>query len=99
MKKTISEHSIIVAAKDQIFCDLEKEVVILNLKNGVYFTLDGVGCRIWNLIQEPRTVNEIQNVILQEYEVEPNQCECDLSALLQELATKGLIEVKDETAV
>jgi len=57
-----------------------------------------VGAWIWNLIQEPRTVSEIQDVLLKEYDVEPGRCERDLLVLLQKLADEGLIEVKDETS-
>jgi hypothetical protein len=34
---------------------------------------------------------------LEEYGVEPERCERELLALLQELADKELIEIKDET--
>ncbi len=49
------------------------------------------------MIQEPRTVHEVRDALLEEYEVEPERCECELLALLQELTVKGLIEVKGET--
>jgi hypothetical protein len=83
-----------VAAKDQVSSDLGGEVAILDLKAGVYYGLDAVGARIWSLIQEPRTVNEILNILLEEYEVEPERCERDLLVLLQRLAEEGLIEVE-----
>lgn len=88
----------VVAAKEQVSCDLAGEAVILNLKNGVYYRLNPVGARIWNLVQEPKTVNEIQDVLLKEYEVQADRCGYDLRALLQELAAEGLIEVRDATA-
>jgi len=64
----------------------------------VSYSLNAVGVRIWNLIQEPRTMNEVRDILLQKYEVEPDRCECDLLALLEGLATEGLIEIKDEIA-
>lgn len=91
-------YSSIVAAKEQVSSDLAGEAVILNLKSGKYYGLNAVGARIWNLIQEPRTLNDIRNVILEEYEVEPERCDRELLILLQELAAEGLIEVRDETA-
>lgn len=98
MERTNLRYSIVVAAKDQISSDLGKEAVILNLKTGVYHGLDPVGARIWNLLQEPRTVNDILDALLNEYEVEPDRCERDLLALLQQLASEGLIEVRNATA-
>jgi hypothetical protein len=91
----ISTSSIVVAAKDQVSSDLGEEVAILNLKNGVYYGLDAVGARIWSLIQEPRTVNEILDVLLDEYEVEPERCERDLLTLLEELVAENLVEARD----
>jgi hypothetical protein len=90
----VSGGSTVVAAKDQVSSDLGGEVAILDLKAGVYYGLDAVGARIWSLIQEPRTVNEILNILLEEYEVEPERCERDLLVLLQRLAEEGLIEVE-----
>jgi len=83
-----------VAAKDQVSSDLGGEVAILDLKAGVYYGLDAVGARIWSLIQKPRTVNEIRDILLEEYEVEPERCERDLLVLLRRLADEGLIEVE-----
>jgi hypothetical protein len=86
-----------VVAQDQIACDLAEEVAILNTTSGIYYGLNTVGARIWKLIQEPRTVHEVRNALLEEYEVEPERCERDVLVLLQALASKGLIEIKNDT--
>lgn len=95
MNQTISGSSVVVAAKDQISCDLAGEAAILNVKSGLYYGLDPVGARIWNLMQEPRPVAEIQSAIAAEYDVDPERCGLDLAELLQKLLAEGLIEVKD----
>ncbi len=95
MSTAISEQTIVVAAKDQVSCDLAGEAAILNIKSGVYYGLDPVGARIWGLVQEPRAVKEIQSTIVGEYDVEPARCSQDLLSLLQKLLSEGLIEVKD----
>lgn len=94
MSQTISDRSVVVAAKDQVSCDLAGEAAILNVKSGIYYGLDPVGARIWNLMQEPREVLEIQNAITGEYDVEPERCARDLITLLEKLLAEGLIEVK-----
>ena len=91
-----SERSVVVAAKDQVSCDAAGEVVMLHLESGRYFGLDGVGARVWSLIQRPRRVSDILKVLLEEYEVERERCMRDLLALLRELAEKGLIQVRGE---
>lgn len=98
MKRTIFGDSTVVASKEQVSCDLAGESAILNLRNGMYYGLDALGARIWDLIQEPKTVNDVRDVILVEYEVEPTRCERELLRLLRKLGDEGLIEVRDETA-
>ncbi len=89
---------VVVVAQDLVSADLEREAVILNLKDGVYYGLDPMGARIWNLIQQPRSVTEIIETLLEEYEVDPQRLSNDLLGLLKEMAARGLIEVRGGTA-
>jgi hypothetical protein len=98
MSATISGRSVVVVARDQVSCDLAGEAAILNVKNGLYYGLDPVGARIWDLMQEPREVDDIQSMIASEYDVEPERCAQDLADLLQKLLAEGLIEVKNGSA-
>ena len=88
------DDSSIVAAKEQVSCDLGGETVILNLKDSVYYGLTEVGFRVWNLIQEPQSVSDVCRILLKEYEVDPARCKNDLLALLQEMKSRGLIEIR-----
>lgn len=89
----LSSSSRVNATKKTVHCDVEDETVILGLKDGVYYGLNNSGAFIWNLIQEPKTITEIRDAILEEYNVEKDICEQDLMKLLHELLDKGLIEV------
>lgn len=97
MKRVVSERSTVVAARDQVSSDLGGEVAILNLPAGMYYGLDDVGVRVWELVQEPRMVSEIQDVVVEEYDVEPARGKRDVLTLIQEMADEGLVEVRDET--
>ena len=83
----VSNYSIIRATQDQVSSDLA---------GGVYYGVNEVGARIWNSIQQQKTVNDLQGMLLEEYEVEPEQLRSDTLPLLQKLAAEGLIEVKNE---
>ena len=93
MDSELSPSSIVVTAKDQIYCNLNGEAVILNLSNGMYYGLDATGAHVWSLIQEPRAVTDIIEVLLEEYDVDRDRCETDLLALLRELASANLITI------
>ncbi|PSP00150.1 MAG: PqqD family protein [Cyanobacteria bacterium QS_7_48_42] len=92
----VSNYSIIRATQDQVSSDLAGEAVILHLNSGVYYGVNEVGARIWNSIQQQKKVNDLQGMLLEEYEVEPEQLRSDTLPLLQKLAAEGLIEVKNE---
>ncbi len=87
----------IVASDDQASAELSSEVVILSMREGVYFGLDGVGARIWSLVQQPTTLGEVTEVIVAEFEVEEEQAFADLCALAGEMAGHGLVRIGDGT--
>ena len=93
----ISKDTVVVASKELAAADLGEEVAILNLANGIYYSLNPVGARIWNLIQEPRSVRDVCEMLVTQYEVDSDRCEQDAIALLQQLAENELINVVDDT--
>ena len=87
--------SVVVAARDQVSTRLEGEAVILNLADQVYYGLDGVGARVWELLREPRPVRALVDAVTAEYDVDRETAERDLLDLLEELAARKLVEVRD----
>ena len=75
--------------------DLCGEVVLLELAAGVYYSLDRVGSRIWNLLVAGRTAEEIVGELTREYEVTHEQAKVDVDRLLEDLAKNNLVEVAD----
>src|SRR5262245_11403388 len=61
------------------------EAIVLNMKSGVYFGMEQVAALIWNLVEKPRTVGEIRDAIMKEYEVDSNTCEQDRKSFLRSL--------------
>ncbi len=91
--------AIVVAGKDQVACSLGEEAAILHMSRGIYYGLDPVGARVWNLLQQPRSVEEIREILFAEYEVEQDRCQADLLDLLEGVCkASGLIEVRDAAA-
>jgi coenzyme PQQ synthesis protein D (PqqD) len=87
----VQKQATVRIADDVISRVLKGEAVILGLGTGTYFGLDPVGTRIWQLIEERGRVTEILAGLVEEYDVEPEQCERDLLRLLGELKCRGLI--------
>lgn len=87
--------SCVVASDSQVACEVGHEVVILHLEEGLYYGLNEVGARIWQLIQQPRSLEEIADAIAAEFEVEPAQCLDDVRELVLDLARHQLATVSE----
>lgn len=68
------------------------EVVILDLDTGTYYGLDRVGARIWKLLSSGRTLDEICETVLAEYEVARSRLEGDVKRLFVQLVESQLAE-------
>jgi hypothetical protein len=98
MDAPLSLHTIVVAAPEQVSCPLGEESAILNLKNSVYYGMNPVGARVWDLLKQPKSVTELRNALLEEYEVDEVRCGNDLLALLETMRSEGLIEIRGAAA-
>lgn len=87
--------STIHQAEGQLSCDVAGEFAVMNLKTGTHYGLDQIGARIWTLIQQPKTFEQIRDTIVAEYDVDVARCEADLLALLRKLKAEGLIETRE----
>lgn len=87
--------SIIVVADDVVSCDLDGEAAILNIKDGIYYGLDPIGAKIWNLIQKPKRINEIIQVIIEEYDVKTEECQRDIIELIEQLLSNDLVKINE----
>ena len=78
---------------DVLFQELQGEAVLLNLKSGVYFGLDPVGTRIWQLFAEHEVLSEVAQAVVAEYDVAEDKCSEDLLKLVDDLAKQELVSV------
>lgn len=94
----ISADTKISAAQGQLSSELNDESVILNLDSGIYYGLNEIGARIWELVQQPCSFDRLLNTLLEEYQVSEVVCRQELTRILQELRQAALIEVSNEAA-
>lgn len=73
---------------------LDGDGILLDLRNQLYFGLDDVGCRIWQLVRETGSEQGIFAALVQEYpEVSPIEIRTDLAEWLDDLIERKLLEV------
>jgi hypothetical protein len=74
------------------------EAVIVLPENSQVNVLNEVGSRIWELIDGTRSVDEITEIIVAEYEVTVRQAELDTDEFIQELVENKMLVLADEKA-
>ncbi|HVY27473.1 MAG TPA: PqqD family protein [Polyangiaceae bacterium] len=78
---------------EDVVCEVaEGEAVLLDLKRGVYYSLDPVGSRFWELLRAGSDLATARECLLAEYDVTPDQLGRDLERLVEDLAQRGLLQ-------
>ena len=80
-------------SEDAVAQKVGDEMVVLNLESGIYYGLDAVGSRVWELLLEHGRLQVVFETMAAEYEVTPEVLQQDLLHLVQELQARGLIQV------
>lgn len=75
------------------FREIEDESVLLHLGRSRYFGLDDIATRAWLLFREHSRLNEIVDILLKEYDVEPANLRTDLESFVSNLVDNGLVTV------
>jgi hypothetical protein len=76
---------------------MDGEAIIINLTNGIYYSMDGVGALVWELISAGRSLEEISYQISRTYDVGANQALADLEQVTKELLQENLVVIADAT--
>lgn len=93
MPRKISFSDSLVIRDEVVFREVGGETVLLNLKTGTYFGLDPVGTRVWQLLGEHGSLSQVLEVMLGEYDIDPERLERDLFELCRQLCANGLGEL------
>ncbi len=78
---------------DVLISNLQDESVILNLQSERYFGLDSIGTRILTVLTTSESIETAYERLLQEYDVDGQALREDLTALVEDLVEKGLLDI------
>jgi hypothetical protein len=85
--------TVVKKSAGQVSCVLDDEVAILNVDRALYFGLQGVAAHVWDALQEPRSVGEICDGVMDQFDVPLDVCRADVSRFILSLRDAGLVEV------
>lgn len=77
-----------------LFCEIGSEAVLLDTRAGIYFGLNEVGCRLWQLLQREPHLLRVLEALQREYDVAPGQLRTDLERVVLDLEEHGLVDIR-----
>lgn len=83
----------VVRTRDVLAADVDGELVLMSVEQGLYFGLDAIGADIWGRLEEPVRVADLCASLAADYEGDPATIERDVLALLDRMAARGLVAV------
>ena len=79
------------AAKHVVSTRQENATILLDIRRGEYYTLNGVGGRVWALLSDGPTVSMIIDRLAGEFEITPEQLSSDVHGFVEQLQRSKLL--------
>jgi hypothetical protein len=70
---------------------IDGEAIIINLANGVYYSMDKVGALVWDRLQAGYTLDDVVTAVAGAYAVPREQAESNVRELVEELVQENLV--------
>lgn len=78
---------------DWLAAKVGDELVMMSAAKGNYIGLSEVGARIWELLETPRTTDDLCAILVAEYDVAPDTCRAEVDDFLATLASHDAIRI------
>lgn len=93
---TIALDTVVGRNESLLSADLGDDVVMMDIDNGSYYGLEAVASRIWSLLETPCSARSICAQLVDEYEIEAEQCEREVLTFLERLLSQRIVHVVGE---
>ncbi len=70
---------------------MDGEAVIIHLGTGIYYSMDGVGCAVWECITAGGDTDAIAGVLADHYGIARDAAAADIGRLVDELVAQQLV--------
>ena len=90
LQSLVTRNDEIVAGK------IEDTLAAMSIETGKYYMLNATGGRIWELLDEPRTVAELCASLTAEFKITPEACRKEVIDFLSQLALREIVVISSQ---
>lgn len=94
MATKFSAETVFRKSTELLESDVDEEIVALDVEKGQCYGLNAVGSRVWKLLDSPMSIQQICSSLQEEYDVAQDICQAEVSRLLADLQSEGLVQVQ-----
>ena len=90
---TITQNTVFSRVETIASSEVGDETMMMDIDRGMYYALNPVSSRIWILLEQPLSVRDICEQLLEEYEIEPSICQQEVIKFLGQLLDRKIVTV------
>ena len=89
----IDPTALITKTRSILASQIDNETVMMDTENGEYYGMNQVGSRIWELLDTPQTLSQLQTTLLLEFEITEKECLNDIELFVGQLLEKRMVRI------
>jgi hypothetical protein len=90
----ITPNSVVTRNDDIVAGVVDADVMMMSIESGKYYQLNTSAGRIWDMLEQPRTVSELCEMLSKDFKVTPEGCQKEVLHFLDELVSRKIVKVE-----
>ena len=88
-----------IAQSDVVDCDIGGDRALLHLQTNTYFTMNATASALWLGLSEPKSLDDMVNIVTEKFDVTDEQCRADIETLVGQMVEANVVRVVPDEAV
>lgn len=89
----MSSDSCYVAQTDVVDCDIGGDRALLHLQTNTYFTMNATASALWLALSDPKSTDDLVDVVTEKFDVSAEQCRPDINTMIQQMIEANVVRV------
>ena len=90
----INPNSVVTRSADIVAGVVAGDLMMMSIESGKYYQLNISAGRIWDMLEQPRTVAELCEMLSRCFKVTSEDCQKEVMSFLDELASRKIVTIR-----
>jgi hypothetical protein len=91
MSETQETKAVFQKSADQTSATVGDDEVVLQMVDGVYYSLNSTGKEVWKMLEEPASIDSLVDGLMEKFEVDRQSCQESVQELLEQMEAAHLV--------